>query len=457
MQPEIAHKRERITNITTMPGIASEIANHTAEDAVIGGILQNPDLYLTLGELVEAGDFDQSFNGFVWYAFEEIHASNTAIDLVTVANTLLKHKEALALDQPKIIERLGMLMGSTPKAGNIQHHAQIVREAGQRLRIDRAANRIKTKLREKQITNDELIDFADVELSKASETLSLQKSSAADRMDNYIDTLKSRMNGKSTNILTGFHNLDTHNGGLFPNRLSIFVGLSGSGKSTWALSMIRNVCKAGKRVVLFTLEMTADDIMQELTTMETGIWRSKLRTGDLSRTDWELFIKASAEMRQWKLEVLDRLPRNSPAAIRRNLRRLQKQGSIDLVVIDGLWLTEDDDVVGDREDWQVLQRNTRKFSRMAKDFGLPIFLLHQYSGERKNADTPTLDMLMGGQGIHNDPDEIYALWRKKDQAKTLVYHLKQRGGVVSKKPFEFFYDTTYSCYVVWEDTEDVSF
>jgi replicative DNA helicase len=454
MQPETSQKRERVLNITLMPGIASEIANVQAEDAVIGGVLQKPDLYLTLGELVEAVDFTQPFHAYTWYAFEEIHSNNAAIDLLTVADVLQKHRETLGLDRQKIIEQLGMLMGSTPKADNIQHHAKQVRDAGQRLRIDQAANRIKTKLREKQITNDELVDFADLELSRASETLSLQKSNTTDRMDNYIDTVKARIGGQSVNVMTGFGNLDSHNGGLFPKRLSIFVGLSGSGKSTWALSMIRNVCKSGKRVVLFTLEMTADDIMQELTAMETGIWRSKLRSGDLNRRDWDAFLEASEEIKQWNLEVLDTLPRNSPAAIRRNLRRLQKQGGIDLVVVDGLWLTEDDDVTGDLKEWQVLQRNTRKFSRMAKDFSLPVFLLHQYGGDRKNADTPTLDMLMGGQGIHNDPDEIYALWRKKGQAKTLVYHLKQRGGVVSKKPFEFFYDQTYCCYAVWEDVED---
>jgi replicative DNA helicase len=457
VQVELAQKRERIIEISKLPGISPELANHQAEEAVIGGILQAPEAYLTIGELVEAVDFDDKFNAITWYAFEELSANNTRIDLVTVSDVVVRYQEKHGLNRQQCLERLGMLMGSTPKASNVMHHAKLVREAGQRLRIDQAALRIKTMARDRNISNEQLIDAAETELAKASEALAIQSSSAAQRIEQFEKTLQDRATSGAEGVQWGFHTIDTHNGGLYPQRVTILAGHSGSGKTTIALSIIRNVCKAGKRVVFLSIEMTADDIMQEFMTMETGLWRSKMRIGKLTTQEWQTFYKGKNEIASWKLDILDTLPRNSPAAIRRNLKRLQAHNHVDLLVIDGLWLTEDDDAFGNLKSWEVLQRNIRKFVRMAKDLHIPILLLHQYGEGYNNVDKPTLNTLMGGQAIHNDPHEVFALWRKKGEEKSLLYHLKQRGGSLHKEPFELHYNTTYSTYEVYERVEDVPF
>ncbi len=455
-QAQAPIKRDKVVSILEKSSVASELANHMAEDAVIAGILHEPEHYLSLADDIQSTDFTQRFNTAVWYAFEECTASNTAIDLVTVSDVVARYTDYVGCDRKQTLARLGVLMGSTPAAANILDHAKLVRESAQRIRMYDASLEIMSMTRNKELTNEELVDKSDLLMSKASEVHQSLAHHVQARAKQFVQSLKDAEQ-RTSGVMTGFHEIDAHNvNGFLPRRVTVFAGFSGSGKTTWSLSMLRNICAAGKRVLLFTIEMNAEDIMAELTSMESGVYRSKMRGGSMTPTDWNRVAHALNTIAGWQLEIIDSdtLPRSSPSAIRRHIRKAQLAGQVDLVIVDGLWITESDDAFDTSKGWEIIQKNIGKFVKLAKTLHIPIFLLHQYSDDYKNADKPTLDMLMGGQKVHNDPHTVFGLWRKHDDTKTLVYHLKERGGSTRKQPFAFFYNTEFNCYETFEETED---
>jgi replicative DNA helicase len=296
-----------------------------------------------------------------------------------------------------------------------------------------------------------LIDASDHLLYKATNRHAETRTDTKSIMDNYWTKVET-MRDASINpaIPTGFAQLDEQCGGLYPGEVTVLAGSEGMGKTTWALSAGRNMVKAGKRVAVFTLEMTQEEIIRTFTAMETGIFKNVLKQYTLSDYQWGLFTKAAGDIANWPMEIVDEFPTLTPIQCRRKLRKLMNNGDIDVVIIDGLWLMEASEPTGERfRDVSVIMRD---LNLIARDFNVPILITHQYNAQIDGKKHPTVFFLSESAGVRRNAQMIWGLHRAsfydRDSVDdtTSLYSLKDRNGGSVGAKWPFIYNQSHSRY-----------
>jgi replicative DNA helicase len=231
----------------------------------------------------------------------------------------------------------------------------------------------------------------------------------------------------------------------------VLAGGEGMGKTTWGLSNVRNVVKAGKRAAVFTLEMSQEEIIRIFTSMETGIYKSVLKQFTLSDYQWKLFTKAAGDISNWPLEIVDDFPTLTPVQLRRKLRTLTQKADMDLVVIDGLWLMEASEPAKNDRPRDVFTI-MRDLNQIARDFNVPILITHQYNASINGKKYPSIYELSESAGVRRNAQVVWGLHRPSyydrdnvDDA-TKLYILKDRNGVNVGADVPFLYNKDNSSY-----------
>lgn len=446
-------KRDRVSpsiiNMGSQFDPLLQIADERSERAVIGAVLQHPDLFIALSEILQPADFFFIKNGYVWHAFDVLTGQGKGIDLVTVATTMEILKCPGSSDE--LIRDLAQMIESAPDASNAESYARTVFNASLRLRVLTAKEEIAKLAVDKAVTVDELIDQCDHLLYKATNRQVESRTDARSIMSKYMQKVDDMINGgENPAINTGFRMLDDECGGLFPGEVTVLAGSEGMGKTTWALSAARNMAKAGKRVAVFTLEMTQEEIIRAFTAMETGIYKSVLKQYALSTYQWGLFTKAAGEIGNWPVEIVDEFPTLTPIQCRRKLRKLINEQRIDAVIIDGLWLMEASEPTGERfRDVSVIMRD---LNLIARDFGVPILITHQYNAQVDGKKNPTVFHLSESAGVRRNAQVIWGLHRatfydrESTDDSTSLFILKDRNGTSGGSKLPFLYNKENSAY-----------
>lgn len=445
-------KRERIApSVITLDDRYApmlEITDIRNEEACIGAVLQKPELYVTLAEIVQPSDFFFLKNGYIWKAFDELSNARQGIDLVTVPDAMQ------ALNAPiqgeDLIRELARMIGSAPDNRNAETYARAVFNSAIRLRLLASATEISQIVRDKTRTIDAVVDQCDQLIYKATGRKTEASSSIRSAMVAYADKVEAKLEAGelSPGIPLGSKRLDAKMGGLYPNEVCVFAGGEGSGKTTWVLSHARNIAQRGHKVALFTLEMTQEEILRIFTAMETGIYRSVLKSFSLSSYQWGLFTKASGDIGNWNMDVIDEYPTLTPIQCRRKLRTICQSGDVELVVIDGLWLMEADEPSKDR--WRDVTVIMRELNQIARDFQAPVLITHQYKGQI--VGKPTIYDLSESAGVRRNAQMIFGLHRPPadeegvESAFSDVYVLKDRNGSLTGEKFEYVYDEGHDLY-----------
>lgn len=461
-------KRQRVANTsilslypTAAPSTgdpALRVANIMAEEAVIGAVFQKPSLYASLAEIIQPADFYILSNGYIWHAFDRLNARGVGIDMVTVYTELESMGNPLAgID---VMERIAQLIQNAPNAKNAESYARDVFEAALRLRVMRANMHIVEKAMDKTATIDELIDFADHEIYKATNRQTETKTDALSVVNEYYDRMEAAVNGgASLGVVSGFQNLDAIvPSGFTQGEVTVLAGSEGMGKTTWLLTAARNMCLAGKRIGIFSLEMKKHEIVHNFMAMETGIYKTDLKTFRLNPAQLSAFAKAAGDISKWPFDVIDEYPSLTPIQLRRRMRNIWLTNPLDIVIIDGLWLMESNEPIkGDRP--RDVFNIMRELNVISRDFATPILITHQYNAEVNKAARPSIFHLSESAGVRRNAQVIYGMHRdtyynpdSKDMT-TWVYVLKDRNGRASGERVPFVYNGNYSRY---EEGECVS-
>lgn len=424
------------TGMTTTPYTSATLADVEAEAAVIGAVLQQPELYAALGDTVQAADFWSLLHGYLWYAFGKLVDAGTPIDILTVAGVLdsepkapIKGDEALTL--------LAGLYGAPPNAEHAETYARRVRDASIKMRLLEASVEMQKRVFDKSTSSfmDVLIDECNQLLFDATEQhLGEAQTNAQAAIKAYWDALDKRMEEASMpSVATGWEKWDNPliaTGGLYPGTVTVIAGKEGTGKTTWMLSMMRNMLKRGKHVVLFSLEMGRnDEIMEVLMSQEAGIRKHFLRAGQLRQEQYSAFVRAAGEVGNWHLNVVDEFPDLTPRQLRRKLRYYLSRQPIDAVLIDGLWLMEWDNPKIERH--RAVGHIVKELTQIAKgSLGapFPIVITHQYKEEvgGKKIKAPNIYHLSESAGVRRNAQVIVGLWRDSLDGITQAHLLKDR-------------------------------
>ena len=385
--------------------------NIEAEQAVLGAIFLNTDALADAMEYVEADDFYRRAHQILFQAMVDLNNDGEAIDVLTVQNYLTTNNQ---LDDVGGVAYIAELATSVPTAANAGYYAKIVEEKSMLRRLISTATNIITQANNGDDDVPSLLDLAERQIMDVSERRN--RSGFREIKDVLNETLSdidrlSQQSEDITGLPTGYREFDKMTAGLQPDNLIILAARPAVGKTAFALNIAQNVATStDTSVAIFSLEMSAESLVNRMLCAEGSINANHLRTGQLDEGEWQNLIVAMGALSNTSI-FIDDTPGIKMAEIRAKCRRLAKEkGNLGLVVIDYLQLIEGSNKESRQQEVSEISRQLKK---LAKELGVPILALSQLSRgvEQRQDKRPVLSDIRESGSIEQDADIVAFLYR----------------------------------------------
>lgn len=422
------------STLSATPGIPH---SREAEEAVIGAILINPEVYYDVAQFLQAEDFYIHRLRWIWEAFTRLHEQRIPIDPLTVTEELDRLGQLGEIGGPAY---LTALINQVPSSLHAEAYGRVIEAHSLRRKMINAANQVASLA----YTEENLIDTVLSEAEKAIFNVSERRlkrdvqpvrqvmSEVYDRIDELA-----RRDEEIFGVPTGFIDLDRLLSGLQASDLIIIAGRPGQGKTGFLLSVARNAALIHKKnVAIFSLEMSNEQVAQRLIAQETGIDSQRLRTGKLTDEDWPLFTHAIEVFSDTHI-FLDDTPAITPLQLRTKCRRLHLEYGLDLIILDYLQLMGGDARAENRV--QEVSYISRNLKVLARELNVPVLAAAQLSRavEQRTDKRPVLSDLRESGSLEQDADVVMFIYRpdqyEKDTVKQNVAEImvaKHRNGPV---------------------------
>lgn len=388
-----------------------------AEEAVLGSVLVNTEIYYDVAHFLSADDFFLHRNRWVWEAFVSLQEQRTPIDLLTVAEELERQGR---LEQAGGHAYLTSLINNVPSSIHGEAYGHLVEEAATRRRLLEAANRIaKLAYQTDTLLEDVVNDSEKAVFGVSERRLPHQLQPIKQVLSAYYDRIDylARHQDETIGVPTGFIDLDRLLGGMQPSDLLIIAGRPGQGKSGFCISAAKNAAQLHKkRVAMFSLEMSNEQLVQRLIAQETRINSQRLRLGEIHDEEWPLFTQAVSALGEAHI-YLDDTPSISPLQLRTKCRRLHMELGLDLIVVDYLQLMTGDTRMDNRV--QEVSYISRNLKALARELNVPVLAAAQLSRavEQRADKRPVLSDLRESGSLEQDADIVMFIYRP-DQYET---------------------------------------
>lgn len=422
---------EEETAPTTQPVGASVGQPHSreAEEAVIGAVLINPEVYYDLAQFLSAEDFYLHRLRFIWEAFTSLHDRHLPVDTLTTAEALSDMGRLEEIGGPAF---LTALLNQVPTSLHAEAYGKIVEAASIRRKLLSAANSIATLAYDEKEVIETVMGEAEKAIFNVGERRTRHdvrpiREVLSDYYD-HIDALMKRAD-EVVGVPTGFIDLDKMTGGLQPSDLLIVAGRPGQGKTAWMLTVANNAAlQHRQRVAVFSLEMSNEQVVQRLIAQQTGIDSQKLRTGKLSPEDLELFNQSIEVLGDTRI-YLDDTPSLTPLQLRTKARRLHLEFGLDLIIVDYLQLMTSESRSDNRV--QEVSYISRSLKQLARELNVPILAAAQLSRavEQRADKEPQLSDLRESGSLEQDADIVMFIYRDEKESigangAAAITHLK---------------------------------
>lgn len=383
-----------------------------AEESVLGSMLLSKDAIGDVGEIVTSRDFYQPANETIYDTILSLYSRGEPADPITVSAELSRQGNLQRVGGGTYLHRL---LSSVDTAANATYHARIVREKAILRRLVSAGTRVvQLGYAEDGGDVDALLDSAQAEIHAVADSrggqdyvpLNVLSEETLTELNN-IAANKGLLSG----VPTGFSDLDRLTQGLHGGQMIIIAGRPAMGKSTLAMDFSRAAAIHNNiTVAVFSLEMSRSEIAMRIFSAETGVWLSKMRSGDMTANDWAVMSSRVAEISQAPL-FIDDSPNMSMTEIRSKCRRLHQQHNLGLVVIDYLQLMSSGKKVESRQ--QEVSEFSRSLKLLAKELNIPVIAVAQLNrGPEARADhRPLLADLRESGSLEQDADVVMLLHR----------------------------------------------
>ncbi len=385
--------------------------NVEAERAVLGALLIDPDAIFKVNTFVRPNDFYAERHQWIYDAVLSLHERREAVDFVTLCDELERNERLVELGGAAY---LSALIDSTPTALNIEHYAHIVERTSTLRRLIGAAGEIAALAYEDTDEVSEVVDRAEqilfgVSQRRAAGDVQIIRDVVSEYYDR-VDYLYQHK-GETIGVPTGFRNLDKILGGWQKSDLIIVAARPGMGKTSLMLSAAQIAArKYNQRVAIFSLEMSAEQLVQRLISAETGIDSQRLRIGNLREDEWPTFIQATGALSETMI-FIDDTPSISAMEVRTKARRLYAEYGLDLLIIDYLQLMQSDRRSENRV--QEISFLSRALKGLARELNIPVLVASQLSRavEQRNDKHPMLSDLRESGSIEQDADIVMFIYR----------------------------------------------
>jgi replicative DNA helicase len=384
-----------VTEIASRDGDFERTPPHdlAAEQCVLGGMLMSKDAISDVMEVIRPADHYRPAHQLVHEAILELYGRGEPADPVTVSDLLAKRGELARVGGGAYLHTL---MASVPTAANAGYYARIVRERAILRRLVEVGTRIVQLGYAGDGDADELVDRAQAEIYGVTERritedflpLSEIMPGALDE----IEAIGSR-GGVMTGVPTGFADLDALTNGLHPGQMVVIAARPAIGKSTLALDLARAAAvKHQLATVMFSLEMSRNEITMRLLSAEARVPLHAMRTGQMGEDDWTRLARRMSEVVDAPL-FIDDSPSMSMMEIRAKCRRLKQRHDLRMVIVDYLQLMSSPRRVDNRQ--QEVSEMSRSLKLLAKEIDVPVVAISQLNRgpEQRNDKRPLLSDL----------------------------------------------------------------
>lgn len=410
-----------------------------AERGVLGALLWSPNSYIEISEILNPADFYLPAHQIIYQAIMDSIADGVPGDAVIVSSRL---ERAQQLDRVGGGVYIHTLVSSAPTAANARYYAEIVAEKAILRRLVEAGTTVVRLGYEgsEGAEVDVVLDLAQQEVySVARKTSSEDYRSLEELLPDVLDELEQITNdgGLARGVPTGFAHLDDLTNGLQAGQMIIVAARPGVGKSTLALDFVRSASiRNNMTSAIFSLEMSASEIMMRLLSAESGVKLALMRSGRMEAVQWSKLVDRAREISSAPI-FIDDSPNLTMMQIRAKARRLKETHNLQFVVVDYLQLMTSGKRVESRQ--QEVAEFSRQLKLLAKELEVPIVAISQLNRgpESRTDKKPQLADLRESGSLEQDADIVMLLYRPDSQDKDSerageadIIVAKHRGGRV---------------------------
>ncbi|MDE5891891.1 MAG: replicative DNA helicase [Acetatifactor sp.] len=408
-----------------------------AEQAVIGSMIMDRDAITVAGEIIMGEDFYNRQYGILFETMVELNDKGCPVDLVTLQDKL---KEKDVPPEVSSLEFVRDLLGMVTTSANIKYYANIVAEKSTLRRLIKLNEEIANTCYVGKESLENILEDTEKRVFQL-----VQKRNTEDFTPirqvvmNAMDRIEaaSRQKGAVTGIATGFLDLDYRTAGLQPSDLILIAARPSMGKTAFVLNIAQHIAfKLNLTVAIFSLEMSKEQLVNRLFSLQSSVDAQNLRTGQLNDEEWEKLIESAGVIGRSNL-FIDDTPGISIAELRTKCRKLKLEHNLSIIIIDYLQLMSGGGRSESRQ--QEISEISRSLKGLARELHVPVVALSQLSRavEQRPDRRPLMSDLRESGAIEQDADVVMFIYRddyynhdteKKDIAEIIIG--KQRNGPI---------------------------
>ena len=409
-----------------------------AEQSVIGSMFIDAEAIAAATEQISGEDFYNRQYGVVFDTIVELNNEGKPIDFVTLQDRLRSKEDV----PPEVsgLDFLTNLIAAVPTSANIKYYAGIVAEKATLRRLIRTNEEIANTCYSGKESLDTILESTESKINEV-----VQKKNVKEFVPirtvvmNAMDKIEkaSKLHGTVTGIATGFIDLDYRTAGMQPSDLVLIAARPSMGKTAFVLNIAEHVAfRQNKTVAIFSLEMSKEQLVNRLFSLESKVDSQHIRTGQLSDQEWEKLIESAGVIGKSNL-IIDDTPGISIAELRSKCRKYKLEHNLSMIIIDYLQLMSGSGRTDSRQ--QEISDISRSLKAVARELSVPVLALSQLSRavEQRPDHRPMLSDLRESGAIEQDADVVMFIYRddyynhdtdKKDVAEIII--AKQRNGPI---------------------------
>ena len=408
-----------------------------AEQSVIGSMIIDREAITIASEIINPDDFYNKQYGILFETMVELNDEGKPVDLVTLQDRL---KEKDVPPEVSSLEFIRNIITAVPTSANVRYYAGIVAEKSTLRRLIRLSGEIENTCYSGKESLEVILDdtekrvFELVSKRNSGDFIPIRQvvMNALERIE-----LASKANGTVTGIATGFLDLDFLTSGMQPAELVLIAARPSMGKTAFVLNIAQHMAfKLNKSVAIFSLEMSKEQLVNRMFSLESRVDAQHLRNGKLDETEWEKLIESAGVIGKSKL-IIDDTPGITIQDLRSKCRKYKLENDLDIIIIDYLQLMSGSGRSESRQ--QEISEISRSLKGLARELSVPILALSQLSRavEQRPDHRPMMSDLRESGAIEQDADVVMFIYRddyynkdteKKDIAEIIIG--KQRNGPI---------------------------
>lgn len=421
--------------------------NLDAEKSLLGAILISEDSLPDITEIVEPTDFYDERNQHIYSAMWNLYAHHKQVDLLTVKSELKARK---LTEKAGGTAYLSELSNAVPTAAHATSYANLIKEASMRRRLISAAAKINEEAYKEDVETTEILGQAEKILYDVSNSnVRTDAAFIGDLLSSTYDHLEQLYENKGSlaGYKTGFPDLDRVTAGFHKSDLIILAARPAMGKTALALNFARNVASINKKAVLvFSLEMSQEQLIYRMLSDASGLNSFKLETGNFNEDDFAKITEAMSELTEEQIYIDDKADLNI-MEMRTKARRMAHDHDLGLIIVDYLQLMNGTSKRGADNRVQEISEISRGLKLVARELNVPVIALSQLSRsvEARDPKIPILSDLRESGSIEQDADIVMFLYREDYYVKeterqniTDLIIAKHRRGAL--KDIELYFD-----------------